>query len=122
MQVIANVEILTNFEIALFCISGSISTLLVAYILILLIKKIILNKNKIFKAICYYTTITFLILDPLYLTIIYKFVGGVDMNGILLFGIEEIEIQVIFLIVLIINIILIIMKVYPLYKKSFNQV
>ena len=84
-------------------------------------KRIVESKNKLFKAICFYTTLAFLLLDPLYLTIVYKFVGGGDMNGILLFGVPEIIIQIIFGIIAIINIFLIIKKIYPAYKKSFSK-
>lgn len=121
IQVVANIEILTDFQKAIFCILGSVSTLLIAYLLVLFSNRITLSKNKVFKAICYYTTIAFLLLDPLYLTIIYKFVGGGDMNGILLFNIPEIVIQIIYGIILVINILLCIKKVYPLYKKSFIE-
>ena len=121
VQVVANIEILTNFQTAIFCVVGSISTLLVAYLLVLFTKRIVESKNKLFKAICFYTTLAFLLLDPLYLTIVYKFVGGGDMNGILLFGVPEIIIQIIFGIIAIINICLIIKKIYPAYKKSFSK-
>lgn len=121
IQVVANVEVLSNFQIGIFCIVGSISTLLVAYLLVLLTGKIVESKNKVFKSICYYTTLAFLVLDPLYLTIIYKFVGGGDMNGILLFGIPEIIVQLIYGIISLINILLIVKKVYPMYKKSFTK-
>ena len=121
VQVVANTEFLTNFQLAIFCIVGSTSTLLVAYLLVLFTKKIVESKNKLFKAICYYTTLTLLLLDPLYLTIVYKFVGCGDMNGILLFGVPEIVIQIIFGIIAIINILLVVKMVYPEYKKSFNE-
>ncbi len=121
IQVVANVELLSNFQIGIFCIIGSITTLLVAYLLTLFIKKIVKSKNKVFKSICYYTTLAFLLLDPLYLTIVYKFVGGGDMNGILLFGIPEIILQFIYGIITLINVLLIIKKVYPAYKKSFTE-
>ena len=121
VQVVAQTELLTNFQTALFCISGSISTLFVALLLLLFMKKIVISKNKLFKAICFYTTLAFLLLDPLYLTIVYKFVGGGDMNGILLLGIPELVIQMIFGIIAVVNITLIIKKVYPTYKDSFNK-
>lgn len=112
---------MTDFQIGIFCIVGSISTLLVGYLLVLFIKRIAKGKNKVFKAICYYTTLAFLLIDPLYLTIIYKLVGGGDMNGILLFGIPEIIVQFIFGITTVINILLIIKKIYPVYKNSFSE-
>ena len=121
VQVVANVEVLTDFQIGIFCIVGNISTLLVGYLLVLFNKIITKSKNKVFKAICYYTTLAFLLIDPLYLTIIYKFFGGGDMNGILLFGIPEIIVQFIFGIIAVMNILLIIKKIYPVYKNSFNE-
>ena len=121
VQVVANVEVLTDFQIGIFCIVGNISTLLVGYLLVLFNKIITKSKNKVFKAICYYTTLAFLLIDPLYLTIIYKLVGGGDMNGILLFGIQEVVVQLIYGIIAIINILLIIKKIYPVYKKSFSE-
>lgn len=121
VQVVANIEVLTNFQIGIFCIVGSISTLLVGYLLVLFVKKIVKSKNKVFKAIFYYTTLALLLIDPLYLTIIYKLVGGGDMNGILLFGMQEVAVQVIYGIIAIINILLIIKKIYPVYKKSFRE-
>ncbi|MCM1052597.1 MAG: hypothetical protein NC483_01280 [Ruminococcus sp.] len=121
VQVVAKTELLTDFQTAMFCVVGSISTLLVSYLLVLFVKKIVDSKNKILKAICYYTTLAFMLLDPIYLTILYKFVGGGDMNGILLFGIPEIVVQLIYGIIAIINIFLIIKKIYPAYKKSFSE-
>ena len=121
VQVVANIESLTDFQKAIFCIAGSISTLMIAYILTIFTKKIIESKNKFFKAICYYTTLALLLIDPLYLTIIYKMVGGGDMNGILLFGVPEILIQFIFGLIMIMNVLLIIKKIYPTYKKSFIE-
>lgn len=49
-------------------------------------------------------TLAFLLIDPLYLFIIYKFVGGGDMNSILLFRMPEIVIQIIFDSIAIVNI------------------
>ena len=82
-----------------------------------IINKIVECKSKFLKAISYYTTLAFLLVDPLYLTIIYKFVGGGDMNGILLIGIPEVVIQLIFAIITMSNILLTIKKIYPAYKK-----
>lgn len=119
VQVVIKTELLTNFETAVFCVVGSISTLLIAYLLVLFSKRIVESKNKVFKAICYYTTLAFMLLDPLYLALFYKFVGGGDMNGILLFGLPEIVVQFIYGSIVVINIVLFLKKIYPLYKKSF---
>lgn len=121
VQVVTNIELLSDFQRAIFCVSGCISTLIVGYLLVIFTKKIVKSKNKIIKAICYYTTLVFILLDPIYLMVLYKFVGGGDMNGILLFGIPEVIVQLIFGIIVIINIFLIVKKVYPTYKQSFSE-
>lgn len=120
VQVVINRELLTDLQTAIFCIIGSISTLFVAYLLVLFTGKIAQSKNKIFKAICFYLTIALLIIDPLYLAFMHKFVGGGDMNGILLFGVPEIAIQAVFGVVAIINAYIIAKKIYPSYKESFK--
>lgn len=121
VQVVTKTGLLTDFQTAIFCIVGSISTLLVAYLLVFFTKKIVESKNKVFKATCYYTTLAFMLLDPIYLTILCKFVGGGDMNGILLLGIPEIVVQLIYGVIAVINIFLIIKIIYPAYKKSFSE-
>ena len=121
VQVVAKVELLTNVQTALFCIAGSIAILLTAYLLVLLLPRITEVESKVFRAIGYYTTLAFLLLDPIYLSILYKFVGGGDMNGILLFGIPEIIIQVIYGVIALLNVLLIVKRVYPAYRKSFNS-
>ena len=73
------------------------------------------------KAVCYYTTLVLLLLDPLYLTIIYQFVGGGDMNGILLLNIPEKAVQLFFGMVTAANGFLLARKIYPLYQQSFRE-
>ena len=51
VQVVANIELLTDFQKAIFCIAGSISTLLIAYLLVLFTKKIVECKNWVRKEI-----------------------------------------------------------------------
>lgn len=121
VQVVAKVELLTDIQIAVFCIAGSISTLFFAYMLVLFIHKIADRKSKVFRAIGFYLTLVFLLLDPLYLSFLYKFVGGGDMNGILLLGIPEIVVQVFCGVILLVNTLVFIKKVYPVYKESFNN-
>lgn len=117
VQVVTNIELLTNIQKAIFCVAGSISTLVLFYLLLILTNKIVKSKNKIFKASCYYTTIAMMLIDPLYLSILYKFFGGGDMNGIILFGLPEILFQIIYGIIGIINVLIFIKMVYPQYKK-----
>ncbi len=121
IQIAINDTLLNNLQLAIFCVVGSIATLLFAYVLVILTHKITTSKNKYFKAVGYYTTLTLLLLDPIYLSILYKFFGGGDMNGIKLFGIPEIILQVIYGLIGIINLIVFIKYVYPKYKKAFEK-
>lgn len=119
VQVVAKTELLSNLQIAIFCLVGSIGTLLSAYLLVALTKYIVKASSKLFKAIGYYTTFALLLIDPLYLAFLYKFVGGGDMNGILLLGLTEIWLQIIYGAIALFNILLLCRIVYPAYKKAF---
>ena len=101
-------------------ITGKIVNISKQYITILANDKIVKLKSKYLKTIFYYTTLILLLLDPLYLTILYNFVGGGDMNGILLFNISNTIIKLFFFIILILNLFVFIKVVLPKYKKSFN--
>ena len=59
VQVVAKVEWLTDVQIAIFCIAGSVATLFVAYLLVLFSDKITDRKSKVFRAIGYYMTLVF---------------------------------------------------------------
>ena len=120
VQIVINDANLSNFNLAMFCVVGFLSTFITSYILVLLTNKIVKLKSKYLKTIFYYTTLILLLLDPLYLTILYNFVGGGDMNGILLFNISNTIIKLFFFIILILNLFVFIKVVLPKYKKSFN--
>lgn len=120
MQVIIS-EGLSDIGKFIFCISGGVSTLIFGYLLVLFSRRIVGVNNKFIKSICYYSTVIFLFLDPLYLSILYRFFGGGDMNGIVLLGVNEIFVEVIFVLVFIFNLFIFVRKVYPLYKESFSN-
>ena len=67
----------------------------------------------------YYITLALLFIDPIYLSIGYKFVGGGDMNGIQLMIPENIA-SILFGILLIINIFIFIKIELPKYKLGFK--
>jgi len=73
------------------------------------------------KACAWYTTLTLLILDPLYLSIYYRWVGGGDMNGIALL-LPEPMVSTIAAAIAIVNAILIWKVLYPNYRKAFHNV
>ena len=82
MQIEIYAEQMSASQLGIFCLAGSASTLLVGYTLCALTAKICTCSSKVVRAIFYYTTIAFLVLDPLYLSILCGFFGGGDMNGI----------------------------------------
>ena len=101
-----------------FCLLGSVMTLLIAYVLIALINKIRTVSSKVLKACLYYITIAMLLIDPLYLSVLCGFFGGGDMNGIKLL-VPEVAARILYGLILIINVFVFIKVVLPKYKLAF---
>ena len=118
MQIDIYSEKMTHTQLGIFCILGSVATLLSAYILIALIGKIAKISSKVFKACAYYITIAMLLVDPLYLSVLCGFFGGGDMNGIKLV-IPEVAARIIYGIILITNALVFVKIVLPKYKSTF---
>lgn len=120
IQIDVYAEKLTKTQLGIFCIIGSIATILTSYVLVLLSDKITKASSKIFKASFYYITLAMLFLDPIYLSFLYKFFGGGDMNGISLL-IPEFVAQCIYGLLLLFNLFLFIKVVLPKYKIAFSK-
>ena len=73
MQIEIYSEQMSASQLGIFCLAGSASTLLVGYILSALATKICTSSSKIVRAVFYYVTIAFLVLDPLYLSVLCGF-------------------------------------------------
>ena len=80
MQIDVYAERMTDGQMALFCIAGAAATLFAGIMLAALAGKMCRIKSKLLRAVMYYITIAFLLLDPLYLSILCGFFGGGDMN------------------------------------------
>ena len=119
MQVVVDFDQMSAAQLGIFCLAGSASTLLVGYILCALTAKICTCSSKVVRAIFYYITIAFLVLDPLYLSILCGFFGSGDMNGIRLLCPEWMA-RAGFGAILLANGIVFWKKVLPVYKKSFD--
>lgn len=103
-------------KLAAFSGLSSISTLLMGYVLFLLSPVVLKSKKQHLKNYIYYVTFIFLLLDPIYISILSYFVGGGDINGIALgLHIPYMLVRSIYLIVAIINVCLIYKKLYPAY-------
>ena len=113
-------ENMSNTQLGIFCLLGSIATLMSAYVLILFIDKICKINSRVFKACMYYITIALLLIDPLYLSVLCGFFGGGDMNGIKLI-IPEIFARVSYGILLVINGVVFLKIVLPKYKLAFKE-
>ena len=120
MQIDIYSEKMTQTQLGVFCLLGSVTTLLTAYILIALIDKIKIISSKAVKACLYYITLAMLLIDPLYLSILCGFFGGGDMNGIKLL-VPEIAARIIYGLVLIINAWVFVKIVLPKYKLAFED-
>ena len=118
MQIDIYAEKMTQTQLGVFCLLGSATTLLTAYILIALIDKIRGISSKAIKACLYYITIAMLLIDPLYLSVLCGFFGGGDMNGIKLL-VPEVAARILYGLVLIVNILVFVKIVLPKYKLAF---
>ena len=118
MQIDIYAEKMTQTQLGVFCLLGSVMTLLIAYVLIALINKIRTVSSKVLKACLYYITIAMLLIDPLYLSVLCGFFGGGDMNGIKLL-VPEVAARILYGVVLIVNVLVFVKIVLPKYKLAF---
>ena len=107
-------------QLGAFCLAGAVATFCGGYALVALAGKICCAKSKLLRATLYYITIAFLLLDPLYLSILCGFFGGGDMNGIDLLC-PEWAARCLFGVLLIANVLVFWKRVLPVYKKSFAE-
>ena len=120
MQIDAYTERMTDTQLGIFCLAGTVATLLFGWVLILLAKRIWTSKSKLFKAVMWYSNLSVLIIDPLYMSVLCGFFGGGDMNGIkLLF--PEIAVRIVSAVIGVIHGIVIWKYLLPSYTKSFQK-
>ena len=120
MQIDIYAEKMTQTQLGVFCLLGSVTTLLTAYILIALVDKIRNISSKVIKACLYYITIAMLLIDPLYLSVLCGFFGGGDMNGIKLL-VPEVAARIIYGLILVVNVFVFVKIVLPKYKLAFTD-
>ena len=120
VQIDIHRDLISDFQLGIFCIVGSIATFITAYLLVFLTDKICKASSKVFKACMYYITIALLLLDPIYLSVLCGFFGGGDMNGII-FLMPEVVARIIYGILLILNGIVFFKVVLPKYKLAFEN-
>lgn len=120
IQIDVYAERMTDTQMGIFCIVGAVATIVAAYMILALTGKIIKSKSLYFRAVMYYLVLAFLLIDPLYLSVLYSFVGGGDMNGIMLL-MPETAARILFGVLAVINITLLIKIVLPKYKAAYKS-
>jgi hypothetical protein len=120
VQIDVYAERMTDTQLGIFCLVGALATFCVGYLLAALARSICHAKSKLLRAVLYYITIAFLVLDPLYLSVLCGFFGGGDMNGIALLC-PEWAARVIFGVLLLVNGLVFWKRVLPVYQRSFSQ-
>lgn len=120
VQIDVYAERMTDIQLGIFCLVGAMATLGAGYLLTVLAKRICRAKSKLLRAVLYYVTIAFLLLDPLYLSVLCGFFGGGDMNGIALLC-PEWEARCLFGALLLLNGLVFWKWVLPTYRKSFTE-
>ena len=118
VQIDVYAEQMTEAQMGVFCIVGSIATLITGGCLSAAAHRIGKRPSKVFKACMYYVTIALLLIDPLYLSVLCDLFGGGDMNGIALL-ISEIAARFLYGALLVINVCLFWKRVLPAYKAAF---
>ena len=120
MQIDIYPERMTDLQLGLFCLAGSLASTGASWLLVCLAGRICKVPSKVFKACMYYITIAMLLLDPLYLSILCGFFGGGDMNGISLL-IPEIAARISYGILFLIHLAVFCKAVLPKYQAAFRD-
>lgn len=120
VQIAVFSERMTDVQLGIFCLVGTAAPLTVGYLLVLAAAAVCKAKSVLCRAVLYYITIAFLLLDPLYLSVLCGLFGGGDMNGIALL-LPAWAARVGFGVLLLANGFLFWKKALPTYKKSFSD-
>ena len=109
-----------GYKLAVFSGLSSIVTITIGYGLLILTPRILKINSQPLKNYLYYVTLVFLLLDPIYLSLISFFVGG-DINGIVLgLNIPYGLVRAVYFAIAVYNLYLVIKKLYPVYVTK-NQ-
>ena len=118
MQIDVYAEQMSPQQMAVFCLAGPLATLIAGWAMVLFVNQICAIRSAVVKACAWYTSITMLMLDELYLGVFYRWVGGGDMNGIKLM-LPEGAVSAVAIVIGVVNMLIIWKILFPAYKKSF---
>ena len=120
MQIDAYHEQMTDFQMGIFNLVGAVATLICGWLLVGASNWLCSLKSKMLRTIAWYTSITMMLLDPVYLSVLCGFFGGGDMNGIILLF-PEAGVRAAAALVGILNLVVVVKVLLPRYTKSFQQ-
>lgn len=118
IQIDVHADQMSDVQMFSFCAAGAVATAVAAYLLVMLTPRLVTHPYKTVRAVTYYITIILLFLDPVYLSVIFRFVGGGDMNGLVLL-LPEAVVRVFFGLVFLVNVWVFWRWVLPPYRQSF---
>lgn len=119
IQVVVQDTALSPQQLGWFCIVGSLATIIIAWFLSGFSRRLSRISYPWIRALLYYTTIVFLFIDPLYLSVFYRWVGGGDMNGIVQgWNFDQRIVVLLYGSILLLNFFLFFKQVYPMYCQS----
>lgn len=120
MQIDVFAEQMTPTQMGWFCLAGPLATLISGWMLTVFVQQICSIRSALVRTCAWYTSLTMMVLDPLYLGVFYRWVGGGDMNGIALI-IPQTVASVVAVVAGVVNILLIWKVLYPTYLRSFAE-
>lgn len=108
---------MSDSEMGIFCLAGAVATMVAGWLMVASVRPLCSVRSALFRACAWYTSLAMLMLDPIYLSIFYRWVGGGDMNGIALLA-PRWAVSAVAVSVGIINALLIWKILYPAYTKA----
>lgn len=120
IQVATYREAMTERQTGILCILGPAAALTAGYSLLAASPALLRIKSQFLRATGYYMTLALLMTDPLYLSLLYPYVGGGDMNGIKLLAPER-YVRSVFGLLAVINVIIIFKYIIPAYGRAYRS-
>ena len=121
VQIDVFAERMSCLQMGIFCLAGPLATLAVGWLMVLFVHQLCRISSSVLRACAWYTSLIMLLLDPLYLGVFYRWVGGGDMNGIALL-VPAGVVSLIAGVVGVVNLLLVWKMLYPDYTVSFKNV
>lgn len=112
---------INGMTLARFSGLSSILTIVIGYLIYFLTPRIIKLRKQFLRNYLYFVGFVFLLLDPLYISILSFFVGG-DINGIAQgLNTSYTLVRLFYFVIFCLNLYLVIKKYYPQYVPSPNK-